>query len=950
MRGTGAARYSAERDESGRTTGRGRMGGWGRAMVVLLLAWTSPALAQSEPDGGPAVASGDETSSFAAISTPAAGASGHEARAPRALAVQREGEIDLDGRLDEAAWRGATPITDFHQKEPVEGAPPTQRTDVRFVYDADKLYIGARMYDDDPSAIVTRLVRRDAGSESDEIRIIFDTFLDHLGQTMFAVNPAGVRSDAYGPGGSGLDSSWDPVWQVETRIDAEGWTAEIAIPFSQLRFPQGEEQNWGLQVERFIQRSQEYIVWSFWPRGVSGGPSRYGHLSGISAPTGGTSRLEVLPYTVGQLSNAAFVDPDDPFASNVERAFRVGADAKYLLTSNLTLTATVNPDFGQAEVDPAVVNLSAFETFFPEKREFFVEGRGLFDFGGLWCFTCSNISSLDMLFTRRIGRAPQGIGLARDAGEYVDAPDASTILGAAKITGRTAGGLSIGVLEAMTSSETADVIGENGTRLQQEVAPFTNYFVGRAKQDFMDGDLQVGGIVTSVVRSMDDPGLRSMLNAHSEGVGLDVEYWWADRDYHLMADVAVTNVSGSAEAIDRVQRSSARYFQRPDRTTGGDGLFSADYDPQRTSLRGYGLYTRVAKESGDLRWESQLNVRSPGFENNDYAFLSQTDFIWMQGNLQYRWREPTSWYRWFQTTLGAQQKFNFDGDLVDRQIHSSTFIELPSFWEMSLFARWRTAVMDDRRTRGGPVVRRAGRGYVSPWIGTDDRGRFSFELNPQYGWSTDGAEFIRFRGGVNYKPTSSVSVSLEPSYTIDRFADQFVDGVDDPTAEAFFGRRYVFADLDQRTLSMTTRLNWTFTPEMSLELFLQPFISSNDYSRFKEFGAPRRVEKQVYGEDIGSIRARVDDEALTYVVDPDADGPAAEFEFDDPDFNFRSLRGNLVFRWEYMPGSTLFFVWTQDRNTEESIGDFDVGRDVDRMFDASAENVFLVKATYWLEF
>ncbi|MFW6085480.1 MAG: DUF5916 domain-containing protein, partial [Gemmatimonadota bacterium] len=741
MRGTGAARHSSGRYVAGRTRGRGRKGGGGRAMVFLLLAWAPPALAQSVSSGDPVVPNGDAAGSFAEITTPAAGVPGHEADAPRALAVAKRGGLEIDGRLDDAAWRAATPVTDFHQKEPVEGAPPTQRTEIRFLYDDAKLYVGARMYDDDPSGIVSRLVRRDAASESDEIRIVFDTFLDHLGQTMFAVNPAGVRSDAYGPGGSGLDSSWDPVWEAETRIDERGWTAEIAIPFSQLRFPQGSEQSWGLQIERFIQRSQEYIVWSFWPRGVSGGPSRYGHLAGISAPGGGTSRLEVLPYTVGQLANAASVDPDDPFASNVERSFRIGADARYLLTSNLTLTATVNPDFGQAEVDPAVVNLSAFETFFPEKREFFVEGSGLFDFGGLWCFTCSNISSLSMLFTRRIGRAPQGIGLARDAGDYVDAPDASTILGAAKITGRTSGGLSIGVLEAMTGSETADVVGTDGTRIRQEVAPFTNYFVGRARQDFMDGDLQVGGIVTSVVRSLDDPGLRSMLSAHSEGVGLDAEYWWADREYHLMADVAVTNVSGSAEAIDRVQRSSARYFQRPDRRTGGDGLFSAAYDPERSSLRGYGLYTRIAKESGDVRWESQLNVRSPGFENNDYAFLSQTDFIWMQGNVQYRWRRPTSWYRWFQTTLGAQQKFNFDGDLIDRQFHSSTFVELPSFWEMSLFARWRTAVMDDRRTRGGPVVRRAGSGYLSPWIGSDDRGRFSFELNPQYGWSTDGGEY-----------------------------------------------------------------------------------------------------------------------------------------------------------------------------------------------------------------
>jgi len=915
--------------------------------TALLLVVTAPAFAQQqEPGGGPLPET--ESTPFASITTPAVGTPGHESRAPTAVGAPLQGSIELDGRLDEAAWQAATPISGFHQKEPEEGVAPTQRTEVRFLYDGETLYIGARMYDDRPEAIVSRLVRRDANTDSDMLIVTFDTFLDHLGETQFSVNPRGVRGDAYGPGGSDLDESWDPIWRAEAQVDGEGWTAEMAIPFSQLRFPQGVDQRWGLQVERIIKRTNEYIVWSFWPRGESGGPSRFGHLSGIAAPETGTNRLELLPYTVGQLSNAAFVDPDDPFASNTESNFRIGADAKYLLTSNLTLTATVNPDFGQAEVDPAVVNLSAFETFFPEKREFFVEGSGLFDFGGLWCFTCSNISSLSMLFTRRIGRRPQGMSLAADAGQFFDAPDASTILGAAKITGRTAGGLSIGVLEAMTSSETADVVGVDGSLLQQQVAPFTNYFAARLKQDFLDGDLVLGGIATSVVRSFDDPKLTSLMNDHSEGLGLDGEYWWGDRSYHLMAQAAFTNISGSPEAIDRAQRSSARYFQRPDRTSSGDGLFSATYDPTRTSLRGYGTYTRVARESGSFRWESQLNVRSPGFENNDYAFLSQTDFIWMQGNLQYRWTTPTGWYRWLQTTLGAQQKFNFDGDLIDRQFHTSNYMELPSFWEVSLFARWRTSVLDDRRTRGGPVVRNAGSGYIGPWIGTDDRKSVRLEFDPEYGWTEDGGEFFGMGVGVTFKPTSNIELRLTPRYSVDRGTAQYVTAVDDPTSGAFFGRRYVFADLEQKTVSMTTRLNWTFTPEMSLELFLQPFISSNDFSRYKEFAAPRSVDKEIYGRDIGSIRTEETNGSLRYVVDPDADGPAAEFGFDDPDFNFRSLRGNLVFRWEYIPGSTLFFVWTQDRNTVDRVGDFDLSRDAGRLFDAPADNIFLIKATYWL--
>ncbi len=917
--------------------------------AFLLLAAPSLLLAQSnEPIGGSVL--DEDAPPFASISTPASAAADHDVRAPSSTAVPLTGEIEIDGKLDEPIWQSAPAITQFYQKEPVEGVSPTQRTEVRIVYDGKTLYIGARMFDDEPDQIVGRLVRRDGESESDVLIITFDTFLDHLGQTVFWTNPKGVRGDAFGPGGSNLDHSWDPVWVTKAQVDELGWTTEMAIPFSQLRFPQGIDQLWGLQIERKIKRTNEYIVWSFWPRGESGGPTRYGHLSGISAPQSGTNRLEILPYTVGQTANAARVDASNPFSTNTSSEVRVGADAKYLLTSNLTLSATINPDFGQAEVDPAVVNLSAFETFFPEKREFFIEGSGLFDFGDTWCFSCSNNSSLGMLFTRRIGRSPQGADLAANAGEFSDSPNESTIIGAAKITGKTGGGLSIGILEAVTSRESADVMNFDGSQFQKEVAPLTNYFASRLKQDFKDGDLQIGGIFTSVARSFDDPDLKSLLNAHSEGLGLDADYWWKDRNYHLMASGAFTSISGSAEAIDRAQRSSARYLQRPDRESSNDGLFSNSYDPTATSLRGYGLYTRIAKESGSFRWESSLNVRSPGFENNDFAFLSRADLIWMHGNLQYRWRTPNKTFRWLQTTLGVQQRLNFDGDRTDAQIHSSSYMELPSYWEISLFARWRPAVMDDRRTRGGPLVRNAGSGYIGPWIGTDDRKKIRFTFNPEYAWTTDGGSFVGLSAGITVKPSSNVSVSLMPSFSRNRGTSQFVTSLDDATNTAFFGRRYVFADLEQTTVSMTTRLNWTFTPTMSLELFMQPFISSNDFSSLKEFAAPGQIDKLVYGQDIGTVTTLGSGADQEFLIDPDGLGPADSFTIQNQDFNFRSLRGNLVFRWEYIPGSTLFFVWTQDRNDLDRVGNLDFGRDTGDLFRAPADNIFLIKATYWMGF
>jgi hypothetical protein len=936
----------------------------GRARLLLPLVFLTllaaplapgPAAAQQSSDADTAERDRPRAGTTAGVEgprirvTPPAGAPRHEARAPRIRAVRLEGEIELDGRLDEAVWDRAPAARRFAQREPDEGEPATQPTEVRFTYDGETLYVGARMYDEEGGdGVVSRLVRRDEVPDSDRLVLTFDTHLDHLGQTMFGVNPAGVRADALAPGGSGLDDSWDPVWRAATSVDAEGWTAELAIPFSQLRFPEGREQRWGLQIERIVQRRAEHQMWSFWRRNQQGGPSRYGHLEGIEAPETGTDRLELLPYTVTQLDVSPGASADNPFETSTDATTRLGEDVTYLLSSNLTLNATINPDFGQVEVDPAVVNLSAFETFFPEKREFFIADRGLFDFGSFWCFFCSNTSNLSLLHTRRIGRPPQAAGLAEEAGEFADVPGNTTILGAAKVTGRTAGGTSLGVMAAATGKETADVVTEDRRRIGQEVEPFTGYFVSRVKRDFLDGDLSVGGMVTSVYRNFDDPALADRLSEHHEGVGLDAEYWWGERTYHLLFSAAFSNVSGTPEAIHDLQRSSARYFQRPDRQGGGNGLFSDALDPSTTSLRGWGLYSRVAKDAGDWRAEAAVNARSPGFETNDIGFLTRTDFLWMSANVQRLWTTPTSWYREIGTIVGGQQELNFDGDLVGRQLHSFFFVELPNYWEINAFGIWRPSTLDDRLSRGGVVLRRPERGFLQARLGTDDRKPVVLSLTPTAGWNAEGARDWSVGLGLELRPASNVSVELTPRLSRTESTDQFVTTVEDPTATDFFGRRHVFADLTQRSLSMETRLNWTFTPDLSLELFVQPFISANDFGAFKQFAAPRELAKQVFGRDVGTIRSEGEGFDQVFHVDPDGPGPAGEFSFEQRNFTFASLRGNAVLRWEYLPGSTLFFVWTQDRSAREAAGDLRFGRDAGNLFTAEGENVFLVKATYWL--
>jgi hypothetical protein len=880
-----------------------------------------------------------------------------------ALAARREGDVRIDGRLDEKAWERATPLADFRQTQPVEGAPASERSEIRILYDDDALYVGARMHDSrGATAVRGRLARRDqlltvqgdngtgAPSVTSDILVLrFDTFHDRLGESVFLINPLGVKGDALSIGGSNLDPAWDPVWDGAARVDSGGWVAELRIPLSQLRFARGADQTWGVQVERFVDRLNEWDVWAFWRRAEAGGPIKYGSLGGLALADHPRS-LELLPYV---LTGGRFDSPEDgdPFHSWSEVSYRVGADLRYLLTSNLTLDATINPDFGQVEADPAVVNLSAFETFFPEKRPFFVAGAGTFSFGSFSCYFCSNVSSLSVFYSRRIGRQPQLGGYVDDLADFEDIPDATTILGAAKITGRTRNGYTVGILDAVTEREEARYRADlaQPTR-KQSVEPLTNYFVGRLKRDFNAGNTILGGIVTSTVRRFDDQLLRDSLRAHAEAVGVDFRHAWHDQTYTVRSQVALSNVGGSASSIARTMQSSAHYFQRPDRGETTDGLFSVRYDPNATSLRGYGLYARVAKEAGSWLWETAQNVRSPGFEVNDLAFLSRSDYHWMSANLSRQWTVPGRWYRNIFTIAGGQQQFNYDGDRTDLQGQLFYGMQFPNYWNLRSYYIYHPVVFDDRTTRGGPVVKRPGFQDLGFGLTSDNRKRVVFGVNGE--WLTGVGET-----NSNFYVTPSATVKLGPNANVDftptyshSRGTQYVTTVDDATATNFFGRRYVFSQIEQTSLSLDTRLNVTFSPTLTLELYLQPFFASGDYYDFEEFTRPRVLDKVVYGRDVGTVTAQRDADGTieSYTVDPDGAGPAASFTFDNPSFSDRSLLGNAVVRWEYRPGSTIFLVWQQSRSGSAVDGRFDLGRDRARLFGDAPVNIFQLKVNYWL--
>ena len=886
-----------------------------------------------------------------ALAAPAAAQGGAHATgaAPSIRAVERTVPVTIDGRLDEAVWTSAPAATDFVQRDPSEGQPATQRTEVRVAYDADALYIGARMFDSLGARGVTeRLFRRDQVNSGDYVQFIFDTYHDHTGVTAILVNPSGVKNDA-GQASASADPSWDPVYSVAARIDSLGWAAELRIPFSQLRFPRDSMQTWGLQVERVVERLNENSSWSFWPKRESGGPARYGHLEGIRAPRN-RGRMELLPYALSRASYVRPTQPGSPFQSASEYTTRLGADVKYQLSSTLTLDATVNPDFGQVEVDPAVVNLSAFETFFAERRPFFVEGSGLFNFGSFSCFNC-NGTPMSLFYSRRIGRSPQG-SVTLGGVEYVERPENSTILGAAKVTGRTRGGLQIGVMDAVTRSERALVQDTLGRLLTEEVEPASNYFVGRVRQNLRGGNLTVGAIATSVIRRFDSDPLEQRLPSRAEAVGVDWEAWFRNRTYRVMGNVAFSNTAGDSTAIVRLQRSSARYFHRPDRQSGGNGLFSDLLDPSATALRGHGGYLRVAKDAGDWQWEGAVNYRSPGFEVNDAAFLNRADWVWSVANVMRRWNTPTRRYRSWMALLGAQQEYNFDGDRTAGQLHFFTGGQLTNYWNVAFYTEVHPESNDDRLTRGGAVVRRPGQHLLHARMSTDPREALLYSLNGNYIQDTDGGSFTSLAGSVRIRPAPHVQLTLGPSYSFTRNTQQYVLRRDDATATHFFGQRAVVAELAQHQLSMNTRLNWTFTPTLTLELFAQPFVFAGDYEKFSEFAGPRTLEKNEYGQDFGTICFSQDDNR--YTADPNGncavagERSAQAFSFANPDLNVRSLRGNAVLRWEYRPGSTLFLVWQQQRSGGEAFGDFDFGRDAAGIFRQRADNIFVIKASYWI--
>ncbi len=810
-------------------------------------------------------------------------------------AMRTESAITLDGRPDERDWSQARRIEDYRVFQPTEDGDPAFRTEARILYDDKHVYIFVRAFDPAPDSIVSLLSRRDLRTASDYVGVMIDSYHDKRTAYSFMVNPAGVQRDWYIYNDGVEDLTWDAVWDARTSTDSLGWTAEFRIPLNQLRFPDQPEHTFGIMLSRDVQRRAERYSWPVLRRSRVGVVSQFGDVSGFAGlPL--ARRLEIRPYIVER--NVTRLRPTDgPRDARRVQEHAAGLDIKYGLGANFTVDATINPDFGQVEADPAVLNLSAFEQFFQERRPFFVEGVGIFRYD----IDCNDGACTGLFYPRRIGRAPQLSGLYGTQ----ETPQFSPIIGAAKMSGRLPSGLSVGLLDAVTGRTR----GSEG----RTVEPQTNYSVARLSQEFRGGNSVVGLMATGVQRQLDEWSTPFLRRGAWTG-GLDARHRFSGNRYEISGFLAGSRVSGDTAAITSTQRSLVHAFTRPDG--------SRRVDESRTSLAGTAGELSVRKVGGgSTRFGVGYQRKNPGFEINDIGFLTRSDVQSQYGWFGVQALQPAKFYRRLNLNLNQWAGWNTDGLSLYNGGNVNMFTELKTFWSVwgGVGAENLIAAYDDRASRGGPAVRRNPAAFG--WFGFDTDMRKSIIPGGNINWNIgDRGDCWNFNAGprVQFRGSSRMQGSVSVSSGRRRTDWQWVRNFGAPGAD---GTAYTFASLDQHTHSLTARFDVTASPTISLQVYAQPFITTGKFSNWRELDDPRAA----------SYESRF----RPYTGDPGG-------------FNVKQFRSNVVGRWEYRPGSVLFFVWQQGREQNGiDNGTFDLSRDVGNLFREAPDNTFLLKASYW---
>ena len=820
----------------------------------------------------------------------------------------------IDGRLDDPCWKTGEWAGNFTQWIPNEGAKPSQPTEVKILYDDDNIYVAFRAHDTEPEKISAKAGRRDQ-FQGDIVGITFDSYHDQRTGFEFDVTAAGQKIDLVLTNPMVADNNWDAVWYGKSAIEDSAWTAEVEIPLSQLRYSTDFEQVWGMHCWRWIDRLQEESDWEPQSSKSPGILYLFGELHGIKGLPR-SRRIEVMPYSLGKL-NTFKKEISNPFADKGRTWLgNFGVDAKIGLSSNFTADLTINPDFGQVESDPSVMNLTAFETFYEEKRPFFLEGKNIFSL---------DLNDASIFYSRRIGHAPSYSPDLQN-NEFLDSPDNTTILSAVKISGKTSDGLSLGVLQSLTAREKAD-LSLNGKISSINVEPLTNYGIIRIQKDYNGGNTILGGIVTSTNRFINDSHLNFM-NRNAFTGGMDFLHYWNDKEFYVDAKVIGSNISGSTDAIKELQYSSARYYQRPD---------AYNFDSARTHLSGHGGKIKIGKGSKGLwRYSTEVSWRSPGLDLNDIGFMQIADIFEQENALSYFVNQPVSIFRTYSIGITQTNNWTYNLDYLSSEGGINLYFELNNLWAVSNSVEYQTQTLDTRILRGGYAMLMPAKWSNDFYFRTDPSKTIFFELNGSIALSQNqNSRFYGIQPAISFLPLNTLKFSLSTHYSSNMDNLQYVD------TKAVDGKdKYILGRLNQHTLSITFRVDYNFSPELSIQYYGSPFASVGKFSDFKTITDPRAENYYNRFTIINPILNR-----SNYEIS-ETDG-ITNYSFGNPDFNFSQFRSNLVLRWEYRPGSQIYLVWANEMTYNDTPGYNSLNNTMNMLKSVFPNNIFLIKVNYW---
>jgi hypothetical protein len=834
---------------------------------------------------------------------------------------------EIDGIIDDQIWENFDWEGDFTQFQPQNGKKPSQQTAFKIIYDNDNIYVAIKAYDSETDKIEQRMTRRD-GWEGDRVGVHIDSYNDKRTAFVFFVNASGVKNDGIMTNDGGdFDDSWDPIWQTKTSIDKDGWNAEMKIPLSQLRFSQKEEQHWGLQVVRDIFRESEKSLWQHIPSGIPGWTSHYGEIEGIKSIKP-KRQVEIAPFVVGKFDKYE-KEEGNPYSTGKDLTYNIGLDGKIGITNNMILDFTINPDFGQVEADPSEVNLSAFESFFSEKRPFFIEGKNITDYqitpgGSPW-------SSDNLFYSRRIGRRPHGEPDLGD-NEYADIPDNTRIIGAFKLTGKTKNGWSVGIIENIANEEIAEIDTE-GERHEEVVEPYTNYLLGRIQKDINKGNTIIGGMFTTTHRRLKDTGLDN-LNSNALTGGVDFRQYFLNKKYYLSAMLVTSKINGSTEAMLEQQTSSRRYYQRPD----------ANYlsiDSSLTFLTGHGGNISFGKQTNSgLRFRFNTTWRSPGLELNDVGYMRQANTVFQYLWAGYSITKPFSVFRRININMNQWSGWDFGSVNLFNGGNINLLLQFTNLWAISGGYNIDFENISNTMLRGGSSMKMPGSQNYRFSFGTNytKKIRFNGSVSRNKG-NENYQESIRYSTKITYQPIDNISFSLNPGFSSYSTDLQYIDEFSYNNES-----RYIFGKMAQKTFTLTARVDFNITPDLTIQFYASPFVSAGDFSEFKRITSPKADNYtdrfRLFGNEI-----LYSEENNNYSVYESASAES-DYSFDNPDFNFKQFRSNLVVRWEYIPGSIFYMVWSQGKTASDEYGTFSYADDMGDLFRTTGQNTFLIKISH----